>query len=116
VCYFTFACGEAKEVGMWLNTNSIGLCTLAFLLCIMPCTQKKGCHKFRMIVFLIAGNFGILPMVYARYYEPSAEVMLLDNTFLIIGGGCYIVGVLIYGFHFPEICSPGKYDICGASH
>lgn len=69
-----------------------------------------------MIVFLIAGNFGILPMVYARYYEPSAEVMLLDNTFLIIGGGCYIVGVLIYGFHFPEICSPGKYDICGASH
>lgn len=116
IIYYTFSCHEAVQIGNWMNTFMTGMCSLAFLLTILPCANSKGCHKFRMVVFLAAGLSTIFPLVLMGYYKPREDVMQIPLWLVIMGGAFYIVGVLLYGFHLPEKLAPGRFDIIGQSH
>lgn len=95
---FTFACGDALFWGSIMNGFMTLLCSTAFILCLLPMSQKKGFYKFRMAVFLTAGVSCVIPLIVNLIYQPQNEVLSIPIGMYGIGGAFYIVGALIYGF------------------
>jgi adiponectin receptor len=77
--------------------------------------SKPGYHHLRAGVFVAVGLFGGIPL-------PHACISLgLDKSWhvlwpLLVMGGLYIGGALLYALHIPERFMPGKLNVLGHSH
>mmetsp|Transcript_22874 Transcript_22874/g.16182 ORF Transcript_22874/g.16182 Transcript_22874/m.16182 type:complete len:102 (-) Transcript_22874:90-395(-) len=65
-------------------------------------------------MFIIYGISGAMPLVASAW---ANEYMMKIRWYIYAAAGAiYIIGALIYIFRMPERCSPGRFDLCGASH
>jgi adiponectin receptor len=66
--YYSFACGDARTIGVYMNIFMTFLCGLAFILSLLPISNGDGSHKFLMAIFLTAGISGIIPLLFNNFY------------------------------------------------
>ena len=62
---------------------------------------------------VLGGSGGFMFIMFACMDEYMSE----NNVWVYaLGGYIYIQGAIFYMIRCPERCSPGKFDVCGASH
>ena len=81
---------------------------------VSPAFRTSDYRKVRMASFIATGCYGALPFAHlAATGEPIYPEALLR---LVIMGGFYICGALLYGFRVPERYFPGRFDTVLQSH
>ena len=80
----------------------------------MPRFDQEEYRKARGAMYIILGlSCGLMFVMFAFFDEYLSEV---KAWVFALGGYTYIQGAIIYMIRCPERCSPGRFDICGASH
>lgn len=79
--------------------------------------NSKTFRPFRAMFYVTFGLSGIVPIVTGFWkfgaYEAIRRVQL---KYVLLEAMFYIAGAVIYGFRFPEVLAPGKFDFVGHSH
>ncbi|CDO95396.1 unnamed protein product [Kluyveromyces dobzhanskii CBS 2104] len=79
--------------------------------------NSKTFRPFRAMFYVTFGLSGIVPIVTGFWkfgaYEAVRRVQL---KYVLFEALFYIGGAVIYGFRFPEVLAPGKFDFIGHSH
>ena len=113
---YTFYWNENEYVG-YIYTALINLaCLAAFIISLIPRFDAPGFRKWRAVLFVIVGISAGVPGLHSIFFRNKALSPLPPYTLLLIGGGFYIVGAVIYSSRFPERCFRGKLDYIGNSH
>ena len=113
ICYLGFLCDELI-VYRWVYLGSLWLiCLAASLSTFFP---DRTTSTFRAIVFVAAG-LSILPgCIHLKFWVDPAFLQEFNIKLVLLGGGVYIGGAMIYAFSVPERCYKQTFDIFGASH
>jgi adiponectin receptor len=64
----------------------------------------------------IAAGLSIIAVFISIRCPSNASKVPTSILWYIIGGAVYILGASFYIARVPERCSPGRFDLCGASH
>ena len=89
-------------------------CFACFMVTLMPKFDQEEYRKVRGIMYIILGlSTGFMFVMFAFMDEYITPV---KTWVFALGGYIYIQGAIIYMIRCPERCSPGKFDMCGASH
>ena len=110
--YYGFWCSPAQG---WAYIAACGLLAAATMAMGMtPSFRTPSWRLVRTMSFIATGAFGVVPLLHlmrgphAQYAEAMEGLLLM--------GGLYIFGALLYGFRVPERYWPGRFDLGGASH
>ena len=89
-------------------------CVACFAVTMIPKFDSAEYRKVRGTMFVIlgvsTGSMFVMFLFMDEYITP--------HSFWVygLGGYIYVQGAIIYMARCPERCSPGKFDLCGASH
>eukprot|EP01006_Ploeotia_vitrea_P015577 TRINITY_DN45081_c0_g1_i1.p1 TRINITY_DN45081_c0_g1~~TRINITY_DN45081_c0_g1_i1.p1 ORF type:complete len:727 (-),score=328.83 TRINITY_DN45081_c0_g1_i1:78-2231(-) len=110
VIYYGFFCQPAVRT-FYLAT--IAVTTAAgFTVTMMPTFSKPEYRPFRAGLFITVSLWGLVPVSHIWWDNGLLDVI----QSLGLMGVLYLSGAAIYASRFPERCSPGTFDTCGASH
>ena len=89
-------------------------CVACFAVTMIPKFDSAEYRKVRGTMFVILGvSTGSMFVMFCFMDE-----YITPHSFWVygLGGYIYVQGAIIYMARCPERCSPGKFDLCGASH
>jgi adiponectin receptor len=91
------------------------LCFGAFATTLFDQFEQPKYRPIRAGLFIGAGlsSFGTFMAV---LIHPTESKMQVNMIWYSVAGYVLIQGAVIYAIRVPERCSPGKFDLCGASH
>ncbi|KAI8098614.1 putative hemolysin-III channel protein Izh2 [Halteromyces radiatus] len=115
VIYYGFHCHQLFQVVYLVTISVLGACTAAVVL--LQHFRTPAYRWMRTSAFLALGLFGVVPALHGIYvygFARSFDTISLIN--MLVMGGSYVAGALIYGARIPERWSPGSFNIWGASH
>jgi len=90
------------------------MCTICFVVTLMPKFDEPAFRPVRGIMFIVLGVSTGMIFVVHRIYR--SKVMKANFILFLVGGLIYILGATIYMLRVPERWRPGTFDLCGASH
>jgi len=103
---YGFACSPAIKY-TYLSLIST-FCTLAFIVTLMPNSDKPQYRRLRGFLFIIVGLLAGIPAIHAGVSnDPDILVKLF---YWVLGGAVYVSGALMYVARIPERIFPGKFD------
>lgn len=88
---------------------------MCFIVTLMPRFDREEYRKMRGVMFIILGISCGSMFVMFQFIDEHLLVPIKIWVY-ILGGYIYIQGAIVYMVRCPERCSPGKFDLCGASH
>lgn len=97
---------------------TVGVVALGLTMAILPWQPWFNDLKYRTIrisLFILMAMMGIVPFVHGGFLHGFGPMMRFFAP-IIPSELSYIVGVIVYGFRFPERFAPGRFDIVGHSH
>ncbi|KAI8062736.1 hemolysin-III related-domain-containing protein [Gongronella butleri] len=111
--YYGFYCDE-----YWRNRYLMATGSLAFISGLFPFTSwLDGPDRkwVRVSYFVALASSGVLPILHlmSEYGVGTVAAWISPVTKSLM---CYAVGIVAYGFQFPESIWPGKFDHFGHSH
>lgn len=113
--YYGFACDDV----FWLKALFLAILFTFALVCsivtFIPKFDRPEFRSVRAFMFIGYGLCPIVPMEILAQPDKANMIEVCDWIFMI-AGLIYISGALIYVARTPERFSPGKFDMCGASH
>jgi len=115
VIVYGFSCeGEFLQRWLWLAAQAL-LCGTCFVVTLIKQFDKPKFRPLRAGLFIFAG-LAIIGAFTALNINPNANKIGVFPWIFGAGGAVYITGAVIYAMRVPERCTPGRYDLCGASH
>ena len=115
IMYYSFACDpELIQRWVWIGVEA-ALCTACFITTLIKKFDSAKYRPVRGSMFIAAG-LSIIAVFISIRYPSNVSKMPTNILWYIIGGGVYIIGASFYIARVPERCSPGRFDLCGASH
>jgi len=115
IIYYSFACDpELTQRWIWIGIEAF-LCTGCFITTLIKKFDSARYRPVRGGMFIAAGMSIIAVFIAIRCFGNSNKIET-NIVWYLVGGGIYILGALFYIARVPERCSPGKFDLCGASH
>eukprot|EP00092_Neocalanus_flemingeri_P032943 GFUD01035825.1.p1 GENE.GFUD01035825.1~~GFUD01035825.1.p1 ORF type:complete len:483 (-),score=114.21 GFUD01035825.1:40-1488(-) len=113
--YYGFYCQFVPKV-VYLSIMSIlGIC--AIVVTMMDRFSSTAYRPARALLFVCLGSFGLFPFCHFLIIS-GWDTALVEASIhhVLIGGGLYILGAVLYGSRIPERFLPGKCDIWFQSH
>jgi len=113
--FYGFYCEPFFQLTYIIGVTIFGAATAYFVL--SPGYATPEYRRVRTFLFIGLGLSGVVPVVQklaTTGYEHANKALGLN--WLIIGGGFYIGGALMYAERVPESIWPGRFDIFGSSH
>ncbi|ORZ06711.1 pPR-type GPCR protein [Absidia repens] len=115
VIYYGFHCHQVHQVIYLVTVSVLGVCTAAVVL--LQHFRTPAYRWMRTSMFLALGLFGVVPALHGIYvYGLARSLDTISLLNMLVMGGSYVGGALIYGARIPERWSPGTFNIFGASH
>ncbi|CAG8456063.1 276_t:CDS:2 [Diversispora eburnea] len=72
---------------------------------------------FRTGLFFALGGSGFIPIFHAIIlYGVKLSLDVIALKWMIMTGGFYVLGAVVYGTRIPESLLPGSFDVWGSSH
>ena len=103
---YGFACSPGIKY-TYLSLIS-SFCALAFIVTLLPNTDKPQYRRLRGILFIAVGLLAGAPAIHSAISnDPNILVKLF---YWAMGGIVYVSGALLYVARIPERCAPGKFD------
>jgi adiponectin receptor len=113
--YYAFYCDPRLQVGYIVTLGSLG--GVCIFIALADRFATPAFRWFRTLVFTILGGSAVIPVIHAFFrYGFIYCVTTLHFGIVIVEGGLYILGALLYGFRWPESKWPGRFDFFGTSH
>lgn len=79
--------------------------------------DSKTFRPFRAMFYVTFGLSGVVPILTGFYKFGAYEAIRRTQLkYILFESMFYIAGAVIYGFRFPEVLAPGKFDFVGHSH
>eukprot|EP01029_Cantina_marsupialis_P018584 TRINITY_DN4281_c0_g1_i1.p1 TRINITY_DN4281_c0_g1~~TRINITY_DN4281_c0_g1_i1.p1 ORF type:complete len:418 (-),score=89.70 TRINITY_DN4281_c0_g1_i1:492-1745(-) len=115
VIYYAFYCDTLPMIIHLCVDGS--LCLACVVLSFYHVFQTAKYRPIRALVYVLSGLYGAIPVFHlmASYGSNSEEVTVIYWK-LILMGGLYIGGAVLYALRIPERFSPGHFDILFSSH
>jgi len=113
--YYSFYCSYTPKVVYMVIVVLLGI--LAVIVSLWDKFGTPSLRPFRAGVFIVFGLSGIAPATHysiVNGWEKSINEAALG--WLLLMGGLYITGAMLYAFRIPERFFPGKVDILFHSH
>ncbi len=111
---FTWYCEPQQYIFYVISTVGLLISTLVSVLYV----ASGGVRLGSFILLICLAN--VLPLVWQitlQYTADEGEKVPPEFLFFwISGGGLMVLGLLIKSSMIPEICCPGKFDLCASSH
>lgn len=74
-------------------------------------------RPFRAMFYVSFGLSGIVPILAGFWkFGVSESIRRIQLKYVLLEALFYIGGAVVYGFRFPEVIAPGKFDFVGHSH
>jgi len=113
--YYGFYCQFTAKV-VYLTTISI-LAILTIVVTMFDCFSGPAYRPIRAGVFVALGGFGFVPSIHFLIQAGWSTALVEASIHrVLIMGGLYILGAVLYGARIPERFLPGKCDIWFQSH
>jgi len=113
--YYGFYCQFTAKV-VYLTTISI-LAILTIVFTMFDCFSGPTYRPIRAGVFVALGGFGFVPSLHFLIQSGWSTALVEASIHrVLIMGGLYILGAVLYGARIPERFLPGKCDIWFQSH
>ena len=115
VLYYAMACNRVHDYKVgYLSAMGVA-CLACFIVTLIPKFDQEAYRKWRGIMYIILGvSCGFMFLMFA--FLDAQYISQVKPWVYILGGYIYIQGAIIYMVRCPERCSPGTFDLCGASH
>jgi len=113
--YYGFYCQYTPKVVYLSCISVLGIGCIAVTM--MDKFSEPLYRPVRAIMFVCLGLFGLVPTVH--FLLQSGWTMGMEEASIhrvLIMGGLYILGAVLYGCRIPERFLPGKFDIWFQSH
>lgn len=97
---------------------TIGVFALGFTMSILPWAPWFNDPRYRtvrILLFVFMAFTGLVPFIHGTVLHGFLSMYRFYRP-LIPSIASYAIGVLVYGFRFPECLAPGRFDIVGHSH
>lgn len=115
IIYYGLAC-ESEHLTRYVCLGVYGaLCLGCFITTLIDKFETPVFRPIRALLFLGDGLSTIVTFLVVLLNQ-NENKMTFAMTYYVIGAITFIGGATIYGFRCPERCSPGTFDLCGASH
>jgi len=113
--YYGFYCQFAPKV-VYLSIISV-LGVAAIIVTMMDRFSSTSYRPVRALLFVCLGGFGFVPSTHFLIMS-GWDTALVEASIhrVLIMGGLYILGAVLYGSRIPERFLPGKCDIWFQSH
>jgi len=113
--YYGFYCQFAPKV-IYLTTISVlGVC--AIIVTMLDRFSTSEYRPLRALLFVCLGGFGFVPSMHFLIMSGWSTALVEASIHrVLIMGGLYILGAVLYGSRIPERFLPGKCDIWFQSH
>jgi len=111
----SFACDEVNFPRLIFTLLMVIASTACFIVCLLPFMDKPEYNALRAGMFIALGGISVAIFIYLGNMK-NAYLIEFSPLLIIIGGVFYIFGAVLYAMKVPERCSPGRFDLCGASH
>ena len=103
---YGYACSPGFKYTYLILISSF--CIIAFVVTLLPNTDKPEYRKLRGFLFIIVGLMAGIPGIHAGI--TSNPEILVRLFFWALGGAIYVGGALLYVARIPERFAPGKFD------
>ena len=113
--FYSFYCKETRLYAYVYSTVIFSICSLAFIVTLLPRFDQPKFRKFRAILYIAAGLSTAIPCIHLLFGH-NLYLYPFPNLHWAIGGAIYIGGAIIYGIRFPEKFFPKRFDYFGSSH
>ena len=113
--YYGFYCSLVPQF------THIGILSVLCVACVILSLWKKfGTPKYRPLrfaTFVLFGLYGCIPVSHVALREGFNQQHVVQAvTGLVVMGGVYILGAVIYVLRIPERFFPGKFNTWASSH
>ena len=102
----------------WFNFYSVIAGTISVFLLSLPFSNYVAKSRIGRTLLYVFGS--LMPFMNSMHLliiegtkSPLLEPLVL---WVLLGYLCYVSGILLYAFRFPECLHPGRYDYIGQSH
>jgi len=113
--YYGFYCQLAPKIVYLSIISVLGVGTI--IVTMMDRFSTSEYRPIRAILFVCLGGFGFVPTVHFLIISGwNAALVEASIHRVLIMGGLYIIGAVLYGCRIPERFLPGKCDIWFQSH
>eukprot|EP00092_Neocalanus_flemingeri_P016466 GFUD01017819.1.p1 GENE.GFUD01017819.1~~GFUD01017819.1.p1 ORF type:complete len:462 (-),score=121.18 GFUD01017819.1:826-2211(-) len=113
--YYGFYCQFVPKVVYLTIISILGIC--AIIVTMMDRFSSTAYRPVRALLFVCLGGFGFIPSTHFLIMS-GWDTALVEASIhrVLIMGGLYILGAVLYGSRIPERFLPGKCDIWFQSH
>jgi len=111
--YYTLRCHPAVSTLHLSLISAAG--AIGIIVSMMPSLQGPRFRTFRVLIFLSVGLYILILVPHICFLDGFGQTWPLLWRLLIMGG-LYIAGAVIYTTRCPECCCPGKLDYTWHSH
>jgi len=113
--YYGFYCQFTAKV-VYLTTISV-LAVVTIVVTMFDAFSGPEFRVVRSVVFVALGGFGFVPSLHFLIQSGWSTALVEASIHrVMIMGGLYILGAILYGARIPERFLPGKCDIWFQSH
>ena len=112
--YYGFLCQPGLALAYLVISMLLGVSTLAVSLA--ERFQSPTLQTFRAVVFVALGAFGVVPVTHGWFIHGNVPEFTSAVVRILIMGGIYVLGAVIYAAQVPERWRPGAFDIAFHSH
>ncbi|KZT43459.1 hypothetical protein SISSUDRAFT_1124609, partial [Sistotremastrum suecicum HHB10207 ss-3] len=105
IVYYGFSCRHVAAYQYLAMTLITGI--LGSILPFMAWFNERKAKKWRILFFLCIALTGLAPLVHLSLIHSSSEMSRFIDP-LLPSFASYLIGLLFYGFHFPECVLPAR--------
>jgi adiponectin receptor len=113
--FYSFYWDETIVFAYVYSIMIFSICTVAFVITLIPKFDKPKFRLLRAILYISAGLSTAIPCFHLLFVH-TLYIYPFKGFLWILGGALYIGGAANYGFRFPERFFPKKFDYFGHSH
>jgi len=113
--YYGFYCQYTPKVVYLSSISVLGLA--AIVVTMIDRFSSPMFRPVRALLFVCLGLFGLVPSIHFLLQKGWGTALVEASIHrVLIMGGLYILGAVLYGARIPERFLPGKFDIWFQSH
>lgn len=113
--YYGFYCDRTPKMVYLTIISVLGIGTIVVTM--LDKFSEPALRPVRALLFVCLGGFGLVPTLHFLLQSGWSTGMTEASIHrVIIMGGLYILGAVLYGCRIPERFLPGKFDIWFQSH
>ncbi|WFD25896.1 inc metabolism membrane protein [Malassezia nana] len=97
---------------------TVGVVALGLCMAVLPWAPWFNDIKYRtlrILLFVFMALMGVVPFAHGAYLHGVGPMSKFFRP-IVPSIVSYIIGVVLYGFRFPERLAPGRFDLIGHSH